>query len=201
MKRPKKTAGELSLAASKDQTKYDPLEVAHALTEKVADGIRECIANHEKIIGEDEYFICVITASDPLLVNALRIKYCALLFLPKPRPQQTVFLYNKPKETLRRLWSLPDAKTMAVISEMPHVAPQWQKTKQWADSFFRKTFHQDIRAEHGISHLSEEEFLDMHNKKVVEPLLQECAPGLSQPFDFSKIAPDQVVYPDQAASE
>ena len=63
---------------------------------------------------------------------------------------------------------MPDAKTMAVIDEMTYVAPEWQDTKRWVRSFYAKTFFEDIRHEHGIKHLSEKEFLDLHHDKLVK---------------------------------
>lgn len=187
MSKKRKTAGELSLKAASDSTRYDPLEVAHALTDDVYEQLCLCAQRHLPIIAEDEFFIVVIVAGDPLLVNARRHKYCALIHLPKPRPQQSVFLYNRHTQRFIRLWSMPDAKTMAIIDEMTHVAPEWQDTKRWVRSFYAGTFFSDIRHEHGIKHLSEKEFLDLHHDELVKSGINKPRPGLSDPFDFSKI--------------
>jgi hypothetical protein len=83
---------------------------------------------------------------------------------------------------------MPDAKTMAIIDEMTHVAPEWESTKRWVRSFYAKTFFEDIRQEYGIKHLSEKEFLDLHHDELVKSGRKDPAPGLSNAFDFSKIS-------------
>ncbi len=196
MKKKRKTAGELSLKATCDSTRYDPLEVAHALTDDVYEQLCICAQRHLPIIAEDEFFVVIIVAGDPLIQNLRRHKYCALIHLPKPRPQQTVFLYNRHTQKFKRLWSMPDAKTMAVIDEMNYVAPQWQDTKRWVRSFFKGTFFEDIRKEHGIKRLSEKEFLDLHHEELVKSGLKNTDPNISQPVDFSKVMTNEVVNPD-----
>ncbi len=187
-KKPKrKTAGELSLKAASDTTKIDPLEVAHALTDDVYEQLCICAQRHLPIISEDEFFIVLIVAGDPLIRNVRRHKYCALIHLPQPRPQQTVFLYNRHTNKFKRLWSMPDAKTMAVIDEMGYVAPQWQNTKRWVRSFYAGTFFEDIRKEHGIKHLSESEFLDSHHDELVKMGFKNPSSSVSNAFDFTKL--------------
>jgi hypothetical protein len=188
IKEKRKTAGELSLKAASDKTRYDPLEVAHGLTDDVYEQLCICAERHLPIIAEDEFFVVVIVAFDPLIQNVLRNKYCALIHLPQPRPQQTVFLYNRHTNKFKRLWSMPNAMVMAVIDEMTHVAPEWQDTKRWVRSFYRHTFFEDIRHEHGIKHLSEKEFLDLHHDKLVKAAGNDGSPCLSDPFDFTKIS-------------
>lgn len=193
LKKKRKTAGELSLKAKADTTKYDPLEVAHALTDDVYEQLCICADRHEKIFAEDEFFLVIIVAGDPLIQNVRRHKYCALLFLPQPRPQQTVFLYNRHTQKFKRLWSMPDAKTMAVIDEADYVAPQWQNTKRWVRSFYNGTFFEDIRKEYNITHLAELEYLDAHREEFAKAGLKEPPSGYSEPFDFSKIMTNQVI--------
>lgn len=187
MRTKRKTAGELSLKAASDSTRYDPLEVANALTEDVYEQLCICAQRHLSIIAEDEFFVVIIVAGDPLLWNARRHKYCALIHLPQPRPQQTVFLYNRHTNKFKRLWSMPDARTMAVIDEMDYVAHNWEATKRWVRSFYNGTFFEDIRKEHGIKHLAEKEFLDSHREELVKAGLKDPSTRLSNPFDFSKI--------------
>ena len=188
-----KTAGELSLKAASDNTIYDPLEVAYGLCDDVYEQLCICTDRHEKIFDENEFFLILIVAGDPLLCNLRRHKYYAYLFMPQPRPQQTVFLYNKGTRGFKRLWSLPDAKTMAVISEMTYVAPQWQQTKFWCDSFYKKTFFQDIRNQYGITHLAESEYLDANHEKLVKSGCKDPDSRFADPLYFSKVLPNQVV--------
>jgi|WetSurMetagenome_2_1015567.scaffolds.fasta_scaffold105605_3 hypothetical protein len=187
IKEKRKTAGELSLKAASDSTRYDPLEIAHALTDDVYEQLCICAQRHLPIIAEDEFFIVLIVAGDPLLTNLQRHKYCALIHLPQPRPQQSVFLYNRHTNKFKRLWSMPDAKTMAVIDEMPYVDRKWQDTKRWVRSFYNKTFFEDIRQEHGIKHLSEKEYLDLHHDELIKSGVNDPSSSLTNAFDFSKI--------------
>ncbi len=160
----RKSAGERSQSCSQDKTRYDPLEVAHALLDDTLEQLIECAKKHEKIFQEDEFFLILIIASDPLIKHVRRHKYYAYMFMPSPRPQQVVFLYNRHTQKIRRLWSLPDAKVMATISEMGYVDPKWQQTKEWCDAFYDGDFFNHIRKSYNILHLSECEFLDLIEK-------------------------------------
>ena len=82
---------------------------------------------------------------------------------------------------------MPDAKTMAVIDEMPYVDIKWQDTKRWVRSFYAHTFFEDIRQEHGIKHLSEKEYLELHRDELIKAGCNPTSSGLADPFDFSKI--------------
>lgn len=204
----RKTAGELNHAALTDKTKYDPLEIAHARLEEVMENLQKCGKDHEDIFGEEVYTVILTVAEDPLLKSVRRQKYHAFLYMPQPRPNQSVFLYKKGVGIVKRLWSLPSAHVMAVISEMGNVSPQWRDTKRWCDSFFNKTFYEDIRHEHGISMLSEHEYLvanmdelKRHCNEVVEPLKDDVSSEDPYAFDFSKVTTKQVVDPAVSISE
>ena len=189
----RKTAGELSLKVASDSTKYDLLEVGHALTDGVVEQLIISAQKHEEIFEIDEFCLILVIAGDPLIKGIRRHKYAAFPFLPKPRPQQAVFLYNRHRQDLKRLWSLPDAKVMAICSEMHQVAPQWQNTKLWCDAFFTGEFFDVIRKQHRISMLSEAEHLDAHREKLIESTGEELSSGLSDSFDFSKILTNKIV--------
>lgn len=205
----RQTAGELSLKAATDKTKYDPLEVGHALTDDVVEQLRICAERHEKIFDEIEYCLILVIAGDPLIKGVRRHKYTAFPYLPKPRPQQSVYLYNKITKSMKRLWSMPDAKVMATISEMPTVAEKWKNTRAWSKAFFHgwqyisendtwinKTptyFFDFIRHQHDIKMPSEKEYLDANREKLIQAGCQELLSRPSDPFDFSKIAINKIV--------
>ncbi len=189
----RKTAGEQALKAASDNTVYDPLEVAHALTDDICEQLRICAHTHSKIFDEDEFFLILVIASDPLIHGIRRHKYTAFPYLPQPRPQQTVFLFNKHTQACKRLWSLPNARTMAIISEMPYVAPEWTNTKYWCDAFFSHTFFNSIRKQHNISHLSEREYLDANRAELIKAGCNQLERKIADPFDFSKVAVEKVI--------
>lgn len=194
----RKTAGEMSLKAASDNTVYDPLEVAHALTDDICEQLRICAHTHSKIFDEDEFFLILVIASDPLIHGIRRHKYTAFPYMPQPRPQQTVFLFNKATQSCKRLWALPNAKTMAIISEMPHVAPEWTNTKYWCDAFFAHTFFNSIRRQHNIHHLSEREYLDANRSELIKAGGNEFKGDTSDAFDFSKVAIQKVINKNEA---
>lgn len=189
----KVTAGELDQKCARDSTKYDPLEVGHALTDDIIDQLLICAQRHEKIFAENEFFLGLVVAYDPLIKHVRRHKYFALLHLPKPRPQQTIFLYNKQTQKIKRLWSLPDAKVMATISEMAYVAPQWVNTKGWCDAFFDGTFWDHIRSQHSICHLSELEYLETNRHELIKSGCKDSETLIPEPFDFAKIRIEKIV--------
>ena len=189
----RKTAGELSLKATSDTTKYDPLEVGYALTDDIYKEMMICAERHKLIFDEPEYFVCMVVAGDPLIQGIRRHKYHALLHLPSPRPEQIVCLYNKITDKLIRLWSLPNATLMALLSEAKFVAPRWKKTKGWVDAFYKLDFWNYIRKESGINHLSEYEYLRANREKFIQAGCQESTTKVTEPFDFSKVKIDHIV--------
>lgn len=213
----RKTAGELSLKASSDSVKYDLLEVGYALTEGVMEQLLICAERHDKIFDETEYCLILVVAGDPLIPNGRRHKYTAFPYLPQPRPQQSVYLWNKVKQQVtKRLWALPGAKTMAVISEMGYVSQEWRETKGWCDAFYGYKFFEHIRKQHEIFLPSESEYLESnreklekacemirlntHSEKLIESINEDCHPLIPKSFDFSKVTSNKVIDPDVTLS-
>lgn len=189
----RKTAGELSLKAASDNTKYDPLEIGYALCDDVVKQLYICAERHEKIFNEDEFFLCLFIASDPLIKGVRRHKYAAFLHMPSPRPNQSCYLYNKKTQEIKRLWTLPNPLVMAKISEMPYVSPQWQMTKGWCDAFYEKSFWDHIRSQNNISHLSEHEYLDSNREELIKSGCKESESVPTDAFDFSKVTIEKII--------
>jgi hypothetical protein len=190
----RKTAGELSLQVQKDTTIYDELEVAHALTEDIAQSLLECVRKHNPIFDEDEYCVGYVLASDPLIKNIMRRKYFAMLYMPSPRPDQTIFLYNKKKDQITKcLWVLPCAAKMAILSETKSVPIKYMRMKAWCDAFFKLNFWPYIRKMHGIDMLSESEYLNANREKLIKSGCKEVKTLPSEPFDFSKVTVNKIV--------
>ena len=82
------TAGELSRKANRDTTKYEALEVGHAMADDIDVHLRESIEKHRNIIDENEFCVVMIIAKDPLIPNLIRRKFYCWPYLPKPRPNQ-----------------------------------------------------------------------------------------------------------------
>lgn len=216
----RKTAGELSLKALSDSTIYDPLEIGYALTNDVITQLEICGNRHEHIFDEEEYFLCLFIASDPLIQGVRRHKYAAFVHMPMPRPEQSCYLYNKKTQKIKRLWTLPSALVMAQMSEMAYVAPKWRMTKLWCDAFFSgfvqsknaqgetifvnknpSVFYKLIRKQNDIKHLSEREFLDANREKLVQSGCKEIESVPTDSFDFSKISIDKIIDTKTAISD
>jgi len=190
----RKTVGEQSLIARSDSTRYDPLEVAE---QEVIDLNKEfliCLENHKKVFDEDEF--CIVlqrNVTDPLIAGVRRNKFYGWLWLPQPRPFQTVFYYHKPSETCKRLWSLPDPHTMAILSSLPWVSDDRQQVKEWVDAFYRHDFHEHIRKQYNLNMLTQAEYLDLHREEIIEARGKNIDGLLTDSFDFTKVFSDKVV--------
>lgn len=184
----RETAGEKSLQASLDTTRHDPMEIAEALLEDTLEQVLICINNHYHLIDENEFCVVRITATDPLIHNLRRYKYYAWPYLPKPRPNQTVFLYEKQKDTIKLLWALPPAHTMASVSSLLYVAKPWRRTKVWCDAFYMGNFWETIRKMSDIDLLSESEYLELHRKELIEAGCKEGGPTAPNTADLFDVA-------------
>lgn len=193
----KTTVGQKHNKILKDTTKYDALEVGHALTQDIAEELMKCALRHESIFDEDEYCVGFVIAADPIFKETLmRRKFFAHLYMPSPRPNQSIFLYNKKLQRFtKRLWTLPNPATMAELSEMSYVDRRYRDMKGWCDAFFKLKFWEYIRAQHKIDLLSESEYLKANREKLIKAGCKEGKPDTPDPFDFSKIAGYEVVNP------
>jgi hypothetical protein len=194
MQEPRKLAGELSKIASLDSTKYDYLEVGYALSEDVLKEVWKCIDTHKDILDCKEFCVIMLMADDNILKNVKRRKFYAWPFLPQPRPRQTVFHYKKSTDDICRLWSLPPAHVMAVISNMTYVDKRWAKSKGWCDAFFAFQFHDHIRKESGVRMLTEKEHVKkLGTDKVMDSAHNDLDALFPQEFDFNKPFEGKVV--------
>jgi hypothetical protein len=193
----KETAGALAYKASNDSTKYDAQEVGHALTDEIAKELAICARRHRSIFDEEEYCVGYVIAGDPLIKNLMRRKFFAFLYLPSPRPNQAVFLYNKTKDQFtKRLWTLPNAWTMACLSELTTVDKKFREMKAWCDAFYKIKFWEFIRNQHKISMLSESEYLNANREKLIKSGCKEFGSYFPDTFDFSKISANKIINPE-----
>lgn len=191
----KVTAGELARKASQDNTKYLAREVGQAMCDDVEVQLRQCIEKHRNIIDEDEFCIVRVIAEDNLIKNCKRIKYYAWPYLPSPRPNQSVFLYNKALDRItHRLWVLPDARLMATLATTMEIVPKEYQTMQaWSVAFFKGQFWEYIRYDQKIKMLSEREYFLEHREELIQAGCQLPDSSNPESFDFSKINIENVV--------
>ncbi len=189
------TAGELSHKANADNTKYDAREVGHALADDIGVHLRESIEKHKHIIDEPEFCVVMVIAKDPLIHNLMRRKFYCWPYLPSPRPNQSVFLYNKALDDItKRLWVLPSDMVMAELAGTNVIVDKRYATMQaWSIAFFKGTFWEYIRHESNITMPSEHEYFLAHRQELIEAGCQIPASGYTEAFDFSKIHAKQII--------
>lgn len=212
------SAGELSRKAMSDTTKYDALEVGHALADEIEPQLRICIENHKSIIDENEFCIVMVIAKDPLICNLQRRKFYAWPYLPKPRPNQAVVLYNKGLDIItHRLWVLPCAEAMAELHSLSVVDKRYETMKAWSDAFYKGWkydpfssnfynadpfyFWQYVRADQKIDMPSEHEYFLQHREELIQAGCKLPDASYSEPFDFSKISIEKVIDTQEALVE
>jgi hypothetical protein len=209
------TAGELSRKAYADTTKYDALEVGHALADTIGVELRKCIENHKTIIDENEFCVIMLISSDPLIKNLQRRKFYAWPYLPKPRPNQTVFLYNKGLDTItKRLWTLPSDMVMAELHSLSIVDMRYSRLKAWSDAFYKgwvyiagkfvntdpHYFWNYVRKDQDIQMPSEHEYFLEHREELIKAGCKIPDSFDTEPFDFSKIAIEKIIDTQAAVS-
>lgn len=191
----RKTAGELANKALSDNTNYNMLELGHALCDDIEEQLNICIGNYKNMIDEDEFCVVMQYALDPLIKNVKRRKFFCWPYLPSPRPDQTVFLYNKKLDKIiKRLWVLPSAARMAQLASTKCFVPKEYQTMQaWSVAFFKGQFWEYIRYDQQINLLSEKEYISAHRDELLKAGCKLPSSDVSEAFDFSKIEIKNVV--------
>lgn len=189
------TGGELSKKALSDTTKYDALEVGHAMADDLEVQLYESVYKHKHIIREKEFCVVMVIAKDPLIKNLIRRKFYCWPYLPKPRPNQAVFLYDRDADRItKRLWVLPSDVVMAELAGTNVIVHKRYATMQaWSVAFFKGTFWDYIRHEHNIDMQSEHEYFLDHREELMQAGCKIPPPNWTEPFDFSKINIEKVV--------
>jgi hypothetical protein len=152
----------------------------------------------------------MLIAKDTLITNLQRRKFYAWPYLPKPRPNQSVFLYNKSADKItHRLWILPSDMVMAELHSLPIVDKRYESMKAWSDAFYKgwrfdketKQFYNSdpfyfwnfVRNDQKIDMPSEHEYFLQHREELIKAGGKLPDADYSEPFDFSKIAIKQVI--------
>lgn len=200
MSKKKFTAGELAKKASLDTTNYNILELGHAVADTIPNSLRECIEIYKNIIDEEEFCIVRQLARYPLIKEGLDYKYFGYPFLPKPRPEQVVFLYNRAKDDItKRLWTLPSPARMAQLATTTSAVPKlYEEMQAWSIAFFKGTFWDFVRHYSDINTPSEHEYFLEHREELIKAGCKIPDANSTEPFDFSKIHIKNVVDTQEA---
>jgi len=205
------SAGELSRKAMSDTTKYNALEVGHAMTDNIENHLDECIINHLNYVDEegkhpfrllDQFAVVMVIAKDNLIKNVIRRKFYCCPFLPSPRPNQAVFLYTKKEgKIVKRLWVLPSDMVMAELASLSVVDKRYKTMQAWSVAFFEGNFWEYIRYESGTTMVSQQEYISQHREELVQAGCKLLDPNYTQPFDFDKINIEKVIDTQEALIE
>lgn len=193
------TAGELSRKASSDTKRYKAIDVGHDLANDIEVHLRKAIDNHKNIISETEFCVVMVISTDPLIKNLMRRKFYCWPYLPSPRPNQSVFLYNSIQDKItKRLWVLPSAMVMAELTSMGIVHNQYKTMQAWSMAFMKGRFWEYIRYEHGIDMLSEHEYFLAHREELIKAGCKIPDASSTNPFDFDKISIEKIIDTENA---
>lgn len=199
---PRETAGQIHNKLIKDQTKYNAREVGHAMTEDLDKHLYESAQKYHNMIDEKEYCVVMLVAKDPLIKDLVRRKFYCWPYLPSPRPNQAVFLYNKlTGKITKRLWVLPSDMVMAELASLPVVDKRYKTMQAWSVSFFEGKFWEYIRYEHGINMPSEHEYFLDHRQELINAGCKLPESNRADPFDFSKIHIKNVIDTQDAVTD
>lgn len=197
------SAGELSRKALADETKYDALDIGHAMADDIDKHLEECIETHLNYTDEEgvqsyrlleQFCVVMVIAKDNLIKNVIRRKFYCCPFLPSPRPNQAVFLYTKAAGRItKRLWVLPSDMVMAELAELAIVDKRYKTMQAWSVAFFEGKFWEYIRYESGTTMVSQQEYLSQHREELIQSGCKLLNPDYTQAFDFDKINIEKVI--------
>ncbi len=202
------SAGELSRKAMADETKYNALDIGHAMADDIDKHLQECIETHLNYTNEegvqsyrmlDEFCVVMVIAKDNLIKNVIRRKFYCSPFLPSPRPNQAVFLYQKSAERIvKRLWVLPSDMVMAELAQLVVVDKRYKTMQAWSVAFFEGKFWEYIRYESDTKMLSQQEYLSQHREELIQSGCKLLNSDYSKAFDFDKIHIEKVIDTQEA---
>jgi len=196
------SAGELSRKTLADQTKYDALEVGHAMADDIEKHLYESVEKYRNMIDENEFCVVMIVAKDPLIKNLIRRKFYCWPYLPSPRPNQAVFLYNKTIGAItKRLWVLPSDMVMSELASLAVVDKRYKTMQAWSVAFFEGKFWEYIRYESDITMPSEHEYFLQHREELIKAGCKVPDANSTEPFDFDKISIEKVIDTKEALIE
>lgn len=188
----RKKAGQLNAELRKETCPYEAGEVVQEMTKDIPEQLYQCARNHREVIDEPEYCVIMLLRKEPHLENIIRHLYFAWPYMPKPRPDQSVFIYNKAKDSLDLLWTLPPAHALAMLSEMQVVDQGYFNMKKWCDLYWdelkgKRVWAEEIRKWTGCKLETEDEFLKAHSEELAKLSLNFPDSGGSDSLNFTVV--------------
>lgn len=102
----------------------DPIELQRETEKGYIDALKKCvIESRPKYPGN--FYVTVISKNEKLLYNVIRCYFFDRATCPTPDYDQTVFVFEKDKETIEHLWTVPDKESCLVyLREREKVVPE-----------------------------------------------------------------------------
>lgn len=122
---------DLSLKTPESQ---DPIEIQRELQKDYRKNLLEAANRGVKRYSGD-FYIHVEKKAEPLLPNTFRHYFIDKQSCPTPNYDQDVYKYNRQKEEIEYLWTVPDRGTCFHLMENKHLVVP---TEQWLLSFVVK---------------------------------------------------------------
>lgn len=164
----KKTTAQINNENLKDTTNYDAMEIAEQGVNTLEKQLQIAIDRGRQQFSENVFSVIMLFKQDPRQTTVLKRVFTASPFMPKPRPDQAVWVYNRITDKLTFMWSLPNAHITSCLSVMLAPPKYWQRTATWCRAFFEGRLVDLIRKETGITLETEREFLRSHREELAK---------------------------------
>lgn len=166
----RKTTAQIYNELMKDRTKYSSLEVAEAQLLTVPKQLEEVIQRAKKELAEDTFAIVMVLKKDFRMAYCVKRMFFYSAFLPKPMPDQAVWVYTHSTGKLQFMWSLPEPEECVYLSWMVQIDPKFKRTAEWCRGYFNKTLLDQRRKETGVTLETEKEYLELNREKLTNAL-------------------------------
>ncbi len=83
-----------------------PIDLQRSMTSGYIANLIECVDRFKKDSSGD-FYVVIITKNERLLANVFRNYFTARFSCPTPDYDQTVYKYNRKKDELEYLWTIP----------------------------------------------------------------------------------------------
>jgi hypothetical protein len=122
--------------AQKQPDERSVIELTNEMLKEYEPNLIKCVLDNRDKFDTD-FFIRVETKMEPLLNNVFKFQFFPLNACPTPTFDQTIYIYNKDKEEIRHLWTVPcqDA-CIYLMRNARQVAKAEQESLMYVQQFY-----------------------------------------------------------------
>lgn len=123
----RETVGKISSdLLQKEYQASDPIEQMQENLNDWEANVSECLEKYKKEFLHDFYLV-VISKTEPLMPNVIRHYYTARISCPTPDNDQVVYKYHRAMDMLEFLWVIPDPKTCDFLIQNRLLVPESER--------------------------------------------------------------------------